>query len=113
MKELEIKTYNFSVQAIGLIKSLEKEFPELVNPELKKAMGNVSIKFMDAMDADENTDFANNLRDSKENAEKSHELLTKMGSIQNELFNSQRNTLISEAKEIKEKLENIISKLIY
>jgi len=113
MKELEEKTYNFTVQAIGLIKSLEKEFPKLVNPELKKALGNVSIKFMDAMDADENTDFANNLRDSKENAEKSYELLSQMGSIQNELFNSQRNTLISEAQEIKEKLENIISKLIY
>jgi len=113
MKELEEKTYNFTVQAIGLIKSLEKEFPELVNSELRKTMGNVSLKFMDALDSEENTDFANNLRDCKSSAEKSHELLSKMGDIENELYNSQRKALLSEAQEIKEKLENIISKLIY
>lgn len=113
MKELEVKTYNFAVLGIGLIKSLEKEFPELVNSDLKKSIGAVSIKFIDALDAEENKDFAKNLRDCHSNVQKSVELLNALGEIANNTLNEQKNTLIIESKIIIEKLNTIISKLIY
>lgn len=113
MKELEVKTYNFAVLGIGLIKSLEKEFPELVNSDLKKSIGAVSIKFIDALNAEENEDFAKNLRDCHSNAQKSIEILNTMGEIANNTLNEQKNTLIIESKIIIEKLNTIISKLIY
>ena len=120
MKELEVKTYNFTVQGIGLIKSLEKEFPELVNlsadrqdKELKQSIGAVSIKFMDALDAKEAEDFAKNLRECLSSANKSSELLKEMGEIKNDIFNNQRIALIDESKVIIAKLNTIVSKLIY
>ncbi len=113
MKELEVKTYNFAVLGIGLIKSLEKEFPELVNSDLKKSIGAVSIKFIDALNAEENEDFAKNLRECHSNAQKSVELLNALGEIANNTLNEQKLTLINESKIIIEKLNTIISKLIY
>lgn len=113
MKELEVKTYNFAVLGIGLIKSLEKEFPELVNSDLKKSIGAVSIKFIDALNAEENEDFAKNIRDCHSNAQKSIELLNALGKIANDTLNAQKNTLINESKIIIAKLNTIISKLIY
>jgi len=113
MKELEVKTYNFAVLGIGLIKSLEKEFPELVNSNLKKSIGAVSIKFIDALNAEENEDFAKNIRDCHLNTQKSVELLNAMGKITNDTLNEQKNTLINESQIIIKKLNTIISKLIY
>lgn len=113
MKELEIKTYDFAVQGIGLIKSLEKEFPELVNNDLRQSIGAVSIKFIDALNAEENEDFAQNIRDCHSNALKSSELLSKMDEIKNDTFNKQKEVLINESKVIIEKLDTIISKLIF
>ncbi len=113
MQELEVKTYNFTVQGIGLIKSLEKEFPEKVNSELRQNIGNVSLKFMDALDAEKNEDFAKNIRECNSSAEKSEELLNKMCAIQNETFENQKLALINESKIIREKLNTIIEKLIY
>lgn len=113
MKELEVKTYNFAIQGIGLIKSLEKEFPEKVNSELKKNIGNVSLKFIDALDAQENEKFAENLRECCSCAQKSGELLNAMGEILNETLNNQKNTLINDSKIIIGELDTIIKKLIY
>ena len=113
MQELEVKTYNFTVQGIGLIKSLEKEFPEKVNSELRQNIGNVSLKFMDALDAKENEDFAKNMRECSSCTKKSEELLSNMGTIQNETFEKQKMALINESKAIFEKLNTIIEKLIY
>jgi len=113
MQELEVKTYNFTVQGIGLIKSLEKEFPEMVNSELRQNIGNVSLKFMDALDAQENEDFAKNIRECNSSTKKSEELLSKIGTIQNETFENQKIALIIESKVICEKLNTIIEKLIY
>ena len=113
MQELEVKTYNFTVQGIGLIKSLEKGFPEKVNSELRQNIGNVSLKFMDALDAKGNEDFAKNIRECNLSAEKSEELLKEMGTIQNETFENQKNALINESKIIREQLDTIIKKLIY
>jgi hypothetical protein len=113
MQELEVKTYNFTVQGIGLIKSLEKEFPEKVSSELRQNIGNVSLKFMDAQDAQENENFAKNIRECNSSAEKSEELLNELGTIQNETFENQKNALIKESKVIREQLDTIIEKLIY
>lgn len=113
MKELEVKTYNFAIQGIGLIKSLEKKFPELANQELKQSMGAVSIKYIDAVNAEKNEDFAKNIKDCHVNALKSSELLNQMDEIKNDNFNKQKIALISESKVIVAKLNTIISKLIY
>ena len=113
MKELEVQTYNFSVQGIGLIKSLEKDFPALVTRELKQNIGAVSLKYIDALNANENVDFANNLRECLSSAEKSSELLNSFGQIANENYNNQKDQLLTDSKTIIEKLNNIISKLIY
>lgn len=113
MKELEVKTYNFAIQGIGLVKSLEKEFPELANNDLKQSMGAVSIKFIDALNAEGNEDFAQNIKDCHSNALKSSEFLSKMDEIKNDTFNKQKEVLINESKEIIEKLDTVISKLIF
>lgn len=113
MKELEIKTYNFAVQGIGLIKSLEKEFPALVNNDLKQSIGAVSIQYIDALNSKENEDFAKNLRNCHSNALKSIELLNALGEISNSTLNDQKNTLINESKIIIDKLSKVINKLIY
>ncbi|MDA3953817.1 MAG: hypothetical protein PF485_09230 [Bacteroidales bacterium] len=113
MKELEVKTYNFAIQGIGLIKSLEKEFPELANNELKQSIGSVSIKFIDALNAEGNEDFAQNIKDCHSSALKSSILLIEMDEIKNDTFNKQKKALINESKVIIEKLDIIISKLIF
>ena len=113
MKELEVKTYNFAIQGIGLIKSLEKEFPELANKELKQSLGAVSIKFIDALNAEKNEDFAQNIKECHTNALKSSELLNEMDEIANDTFNKQKKALINESKVIIEKLDTIVSKLIF
>jgi hypothetical protein len=113
MKDLEIKTYNYTVKGIGLIKSLEKEFPELVSSDLKQNIGKVSIKFMDALDAKESEDFAKNIRESYSSSQKSLELLREMEDIKNPNLNEEKKQLIEETKLIVDQLENIVQKLIY
>jgi hypothetical protein len=113
MQELEEKTYSFTIQGIGLIKSLEKYFPEKVNSELRQNIGNVSLKFMDALDAQENKDFAKNIRECYSCTKETEELLNKMGTVQNDTFENQKIALINESKVICEKLNTIIEKLIY
>ncbi|HAF27624.1 MAG TPA: hypothetical protein DCG75_01120 [Bacteroidales bacterium] len=113
MKDLEVKTYNFAVQGIGLIKSLEKEFPELVNNDLKQSMGSVSINFIDALNAQENEDFAKNIKACYANTQKSAELLHSLGVIENKTLEEQRLLLINDSKNMIDKLDSIISKLIY
>lgn len=64
MEELEVQTYKFAVEGIGFVKSLEKEFPEIIPPELKYCMENVSMKYIDALHSKENENFAENLREN-------------------------------------------------
>lgn len=113
MKDLEVKTYNFAVQGIGLIKSLEKEFPELVNIDLKQSMGGVSINFIDALNAQESEDFAKNIRACYANTQKSAKLLQSLGVIENKALEEQKMQLINDSKNMIDKLDSIISKLIY
>lgn len=113
MKDLEVQTYNFAVEGIGLVRSLEKEFPELASNELKQNIGAVSLKYIDAIEAKENEDFASNLRACHSCAKKSAELLNELKGITNENLVNQKEKLINDSKIIIEKLDNIISKLIY
>jgi hypothetical protein len=113
VQELESKTYNFSVQAIGFIKSLEKELPHLVNEELRKAAGEVSLKFMDAMESLENKDFSENIRKSYNNAKRSFDILKSMNCSENKELQKQKAELLTDLHEINENLSSIISKLIY
>jgi hypothetical protein len=113
MQELEEKTYNYTVQAIGFIKTLEKQFPHLVNEELREIAGNVSLKFMDALDSMENKDFSDNIRKSHEYAKRSFEILKSINCSENKELEKQKTQLLSESHEIIEKLNFIISRLIY
>jgi len=113
MRDLEEKTYEYTVQGIGLIKSIEKVFPELLSTDLKKSIGAVATKYMDAVESNENDDFAKNLRESHSSAEKSLELLNSMSDIADSDLNEQKKKLIVETKEIVDQLNAIIQKLIY
>jgi translation initiation factor 2B subunit (eIF-2B alpha/beta/delta family) len=113
MQELEVKTYNFAIQGIGFVKSLEKNNPEVDSNELKSCAGAVSIKLIAALDSKENDDFANNLRECHNNAIKALERLKSLDDLKEKNLENQRIQLIKEAEEIIEKLDKIIEKLIY
>ena len=113
MKELEVQTYNFAVEGIGLIKSLEKEYPDMVPDEMKQCMGKVSLKYIDALGAKENEDFANNIRDCLANAKKSAELLNALNRITDTALFRQKEKMMTDSRIIIEKLEGVVSKLIY
>ena len=113
MEELEIKTYDFAVQAIGFAKSIEKEYPEIQVQSFKKSSGAVSIKFIDAINAKENEDFANNLRECLKNLKKSGEYLKLMQTIKSERLENEKSALIDESVKIEKELDSIIKKLIY
>lgn len=113
MEELEIKTYDFAVQAIGFAKSIEKEYPEIQIQDFKKSSGAVSIKFIEAMNAKENEDFANGLRECLTNLQKSGEYLRLMQEVENERLEKEKSALVEEYIKIEKELDSIIKKLIY
>jgi hypothetical protein len=113
MQELGDKTYNFAVKGLGFIKSLDKIEPPFNTGELKQNIGNVSLKFIAAMDSKENDDFAHNLRECHHNTIKTLERLKKLNEIKEQNLEIQRDQLITEAEEIIEHLDKIIKKLIY
>jgi len=113
MQELESKTYNYSVQANSFVISLEKEFPHLANKELKKSAEEVSLRFMDAMDSISNGDFSENIRKSCENTKRSFEILKTINCSKNKEIEKHKALLLSESHEIIERLNFIISKLIF
>ena len=112
MQELEEKTYNYTVQVIGFIKTLEKTFPHLVSAEFREIAGNVSLKFMDALDSIENKDFSDNIRKSHEYATRSFEILKSINCSENKDLEKQKAQLLLDSHEIIEKLNLIINKLI-
>lgn len=113
MEELEIKTYDFAVKAIGFAKSIEKELSEIQVNDFKQNSGAVSIKFIEAMNANENEDFANNLRECFEKLQESDKFLQAMETLKIEQLENEKAELISEAGKIKVQLDSIIKKLIY
>ena len=113
MQELESLTYNFSVQSIGFYKSMEKEFPKINFIEAKNAAGQVSLKFIDAMNADGNDAFSNNLKASHAFAKKSQKLSQELKSPESEFLRKEHKKLLNLINEISQKLELVINKLIY
>lgn len=112
MKDLEVQTYNLAVEGIGFVKSIEKEQPELATEELKHSVGAVSLKFMDALSATENEDFASNLRACNASLIKSTQLLNELKGL-NDNLNLQKEKLLEDSRTVQDKLDHIISKLIY
>lgn len=113
MRDLEIKTYDYTVKAIGFVKSIEKEFPEMPLSEFRKSSGDVSIKYMGAISSKENEDFANSLRSCYSQLKQSAQILKSMETIPNERLENEKHTLIKDAELLDEELNTIIKKLIY
>lgn len=113
MRDLELKTYDYTVKAIGLVKSIEKEYPEMSITDFRKSAGDVSLKFLEAVNAKENEDFANALRTCHSQLQKSSEILEAMEKFENEQMEKERLALIRAANPINKELDTIIKKLIY
>lgn len=113
MKELEKETYNFAVQTIGFVRSLEKADKSMDLAKLKASAAKVSTKFIDAMEADENKEFAENLRECLQHAKQAREELNKMNSSDNERLSKEFNQLKLSVRKIEEQLIEVSAKLIY
>lgn len=113
MRDLELKTYDYTVKAIGLVKSIEKEYPEMSITDFRKSAGDVSLKFLEAINAKENEDFSNALRTCHSQLQKSSEILKTMDKLENEQLQNERLSLIQDAEPINKELDTIIKKLIY
>jgi len=113
LKELEKKTYIFSVEAIGWAKSMEKandHTNEAVSFKLTAA--NAYKFFSNAVIAEENKAFADNLRDSLNATKEARKLLEGI-STENEELAKQQKALYDKSGEIIDELEEIIKKIIY
>jgi hypothetical protein len=113
MKELEKKTYIFSVEAIGWSKSMEKkeDQPEdVIN--FKLAAANAYKFFSDAVTSEENHAFADKLRESLSAAKNARDTIKVFSAKDQELAKQQKN-LIQQIENIVSELEEIINKIIY
>jgi len=113
LKELEKKTYIFSVEAIGWSKSMEKaeDHPnEAVS--FKLAAANAYKFFSSAIIAEENKAFADKLRDSLSATKEARKLLDEISPEDKELAKQQK-ALYEKSGEIISELEEIIEKIIY
>jgi predicted nuclease with TOPRIM domain len=113
MQELEKQAYIYSVEAIGFAKSLEKE----TNPgegieEFKKKSGKIYKLVADTHKAESNTGFADLLRETKalapELKQKLHKIHTEDKALQ-----EQKKQLTSKLDDIIQRLDEILSKIIY
>ena len=113
MKELEKKTYIFSVEAIGWAKSMEKvndHSNEAVS--FKLAAANAYKFFSGAIIAEENKAFADMLRDSLSAEKEARKLLEEISTEDEELAKQQK-ALYEKSDEIISELEKILEKIIY
>lgn len=113
MQELEKETYNFAVQTIGLARSLEKADSSQDLTKLKTSAAKVSTIFIEAMEADENKEFANKLRECLHYAKQAHEELTKISIYDTESLSKEFALLKASLDKIEKQLEEISTKLIY
>jgi flagellar hook-associated protein FlgK len=113
MQQLEKKIYIFSVEAIGWSKSMEKNDDQ---PEdavsFKLAAANAYKFFSDAVGSEENSAFANKLRDSLTAAKEAQKIVNRISSDDQEL-EKQRSNLNQQIATIVNELEEIIKKIIY
>jgi predicted transcriptional regulator len=113
MQQLEKKIYIFSVEAIGWSKSMEKKDsqPEDV-VSFKLAAANAYKFFSDAVTSEENSAFANKLRDSLTAAKEAQKIINEISADDQELEKQQSN-LIQQIADIISELEGIVKKIIY
>jgi four helix bundle protein len=113
MLELEKKAYIFSVESIGFSKDLEKQGiqPELAG-NLRQAAGRVYTLLTDALEAEENKDFASLFRQSRQQASEARGHLDKAQPGEDALMEKKKelNTLIDEILKLMDEIEG---KLIY
>jgi hypothetical protein len=113
MQQLEKKIYIFSVEAIGWSKSMEKNNNQ---PEdvvgFKLAAANTYKFFSDAVTSEENSDFANKLRDSLNAAKEAKRILDGISVDEQELA-KQQSSLNQQIESIVSELEEITKKIIY
>jgi len=113
MQELERKAYIFSVETIGLAMSMEKEGGQReLARKLKKASGQVYTLLTDALEAEENKDFADLLRASHQQAMNARDYLKQTGLSQAGLRNKQKE-LTGMVEEVIERMDNMLGKIIY
>ena len=113
MKELEKKTYIFSVEAIGWAKSMEKiNDHSNQTVSFKLVAANAYKFFSGAVIAEENKAFADRLRDSLSAAKEARKLLDEVSTENDELAKQQK-ALYEKNDEIISELEEIIQKIIY
>ncbi len=113
MQELEKETYNFAVQTIGFVRSLEKAGSNHDLAKLKTSAAKVSTIFIEAMEANENKEFADNLRECLKHAKHAHEELNKISVSDTESPSKELDRLKSSLNRIEKQLEEISTKLIY
>ncbi|MFO7939531.1 MAG: hypothetical protein R6U66_07255 [Bacteroidales bacterium] len=115
MQELEKLTYAFAIESASLIKSLEKMEPEQFEPlqQYKGHAAGVSLMFMDAMEAEANEGFANNLRSCLYHAQVAEEHLQELNTHEVAELNELKQSLIDKCKIIITKLTAITDKIIY
>lgn len=113
MQELEKQAYIFSVETIGLAKSLEKESTQKeLAGRLKQASGKVYTLLSDALSAKENKDFADLFRESHQQTKQALEYI-KQSQFQDSGLNEKKAELTGMAEDIIERMNTILGKIIY
>jgi len=113
MQELEKQAYIFSVETIGLAKSLEKEDAQKeLAGRLKQAAGKVYTLLTDALSAEENKDFADLFRESHQRAKEALDHLKK-SRFEDSGLNEKKAELTGMAEDIIERMNTILGKIIY
>ena len=113
MKELEKKTYIFSVEAIGWSKSMEKADDHTTEAvSFKLAAANAYKFFSSAITVEGNKAFADNLRNSLSAIKEARKLLDEIYT-ENEELAKQQKALYKTSGEIINELEEITKKIIY
>mgnify|MGYP006273239753 CR=1 FL=1 len=113
MLELEKKAYIFSVDAIGFTKDMDKKGIQTdLASNLRQAAGRVYTLLTDALEAEENKDFASLFRQSRQQASEAREQLEKTQPPEDVLMDKKKelNTLIDEILKLMDEIEE---KLIY
>ncbi|MDA3780105.1 MAG: hypothetical protein PF487_07815 [Bacteroidales bacterium] len=114
MQEVEKLAYDFSIQCIGFIKSLNKNNPNIETCELKENTGNVSLKLLNALKSKINKDFSDNLKKSYGSISKCNSLLQDIDcSKVSSSLEEERKDLIKKSATLITKLKVITEKLIY
>ena len=112
MLELEKKAYIYSVESIGYSRSMEKQGSQSeLAGSFREAAGRVYTLLTDALEAEENKDFAALFRDSKSQASASRQYLQQLNAKQAGL-EEKKHELIGLVDDIMRRMDEIEKKLI-